>query len=204
MELRTAGFHFGLRWLEWICKSNPGVMAPGYLQFNAPINIEIITESHVSYHTFDRILFMRTHTKHRRSQWSQGLRRRSAAVCLLKLWVQIPPRARMFVCYECCLLSGGDLYDELITHLEEFYRLWCVNVCDLQTSWVKMPWHTGGCRSKNKQTDTNIYTRRSVLTINFSTLYPYLQNVVCPWEIWFPVMIFCQHIWQLVKKKVYV
>jgi hypothetical protein len=40
----------------------------------------------------------------------------------------------MFVCCECCLLSGRRLCDELITRPEEFYRLWCVAVCDIETS----------------------------------------------------------------------
>jgi hypothetical protein len=33
----------------------------------------------------------------------------------------------MFV---CCVLSGRDLCDELITRSEESYRLWRVVVCD--------------------------------------------------------------------------
>ena len=37
----------------------------------------------------------------------------------------------MFVCCECCVLSGRGLCDELITRPEESYRLWCVVVCDL-------------------------------------------------------------------------
>ena len=32
------------------------------------------------------------------------------------------------------MLSGRGLCDELITRLEESYRLWHVVVCDLQTS----------------------------------------------------------------------
>jgi hypothetical protein len=36
----------------------------------------------------------------------------------------------MFVCCECCVLSGRGLCDELITRPEESYRLWCVVVCD--------------------------------------------------------------------------
>jgi len=40
----------------------------------------------------------------------------------------------MFFCYECCVLSGRDLCDELITRTEESYRLRCVVVCDLETS----------------------------------------------------------------------
>ena len=63
------------------------------------------------------------------SQWPRGLRRRSAAARLLGSWVRIPPRAWMFV---CCVLSGRGLCDELITRPEESYRLWCVDVCDLE------------------------------------------------------------------------
>jgi hypothetical protein len=67
-----------------------------------------------------------------RSQWPRGLRRRSTAARPLRSWVRIPPEAWMFV---CCVLSGRDLCDELITCPEESYRLWCVVVCDHETSW---------------------------------------------------------------------
>jgi hypothetical protein len=60
----------------------------------------------------------------------------------------------MFVCCECCVLSGRGLCDELITRPEESYRLWCVVVCDLETSWMKRPWPNGGL-SRQK---TNILT----------------------------------------------
>ena len=43
-----------------------------------------------------------------RSQSPRGLRRGSAAARLLGLWVRIPPGAWMFVCCECCVLSGRD------------------------------------------------------------------------------------------------
>ena len=69
-----------------------------------------------------------------RSWWPRGLRRRSAAARLLGLWVRIPPGAWKFVCCECCVFSGRGLCDELITRPEESYRLWCVVVCDLETS----------------------------------------------------------------------
>ena len=39
----------------------------------------------------------------------------------------------------------------VITRPEESYRLWCVVVCDLETSWMRRPWPTGGCHSRNKQ-----------------------------------------------------
>jgi len=50
----------------------------------------------------------------------------------------------MSVCCECRVLSGRSLCDELITRPEESYRLWCVIVCDLETSWMRRPWPTGG------------------------------------------------------------
>jgi len=40
----------------------------------------------------------------------------------------------MYICRECCALSGRGLCDELITRPEESYRLWCVVVCDPETS----------------------------------------------------------------------
>jgi hypothetical protein len=88
-----------------------------------------------------------------RSQRPRGLRRRSAAGCLLGLWFRIPLVAWMFVCCECCVLTSRSLCDELITRPEESYRLRCVVVFDLETSWMRRPWFTGGCSAKNKQTD---------------------------------------------------
>jgi len=38
----------------------------------------------------------------------------------------------MFVCCECCVLSGRGPCEELITRPEESYRLWSVVVCDLE------------------------------------------------------------------------
>jgi hypothetical protein len=40
----------------------------------------------------------------------------------------------MFVCCECCVLSGSGVCDELNTRPEESYRLWRVVVCDQETS----------------------------------------------------------------------
>ena len=54
----------------------------------------------------------------------------------------------MFVCCECCVLSGRGLCDELITRPEQSYRLWCVVVCDLETSRMRRAWPTGGCCAK--------------------------------------------------------
>jgi len=38
------------------------------------------------------------------------------------------------------VLSGRGLCDELITCPEESYRLWCVVVCDLETSRMRKLW----------------------------------------------------------------
>jgi hypothetical protein len=77
------------------------------------------------------------------------LRRRYAAACLLRLWVRIPPGAWMSVLSVVCC-KGRGLCDELITRPEETYRLWCVVVCDLETSWMRRPWPIGGCYVKDK------------------------------------------------------
>ena len=69
-----------------------------------------------------------------RSQWPRDLRRWFAAARQLRLWVRIQPGAWMFVCCECCVLSGRGLCGELINRQEESYRLWYVVVCDLETS----------------------------------------------------------------------
>ena len=46
--------------------------------------------------------------------------------------VGLNPTGGMNVCFECCVLSGRGLCDELITRPEESHRLWCVVVCDLE------------------------------------------------------------------------
>ena len=82
-----------------------------------------------------------------RSQWPRGLRRRPAAVRLLRSWVRIPQGAWIFVCCEYCVLSGRGLCDELITRLEESYRVWCVVVYDLENL-------------KNEETMTRVGSQR--------------------------------------------
>ena len=57
----------------------------------------------------------------------------------------------MFVCWECRVLSSRGICDELIILPEESYRLWCVVVCDLETSRTRRLGPTGGCCAKNKE-----------------------------------------------------
>ena len=94
---------------------------------------KVVCRAHATY-------FIDTNLTLCRSQWPLGLRSRSAAAHLLRLWVRIPLRAWIFVCCECCVLSGRGLCDELISRPEESYRMWCVVVCDLETSWMRRPW----------------------------------------------------------------
>jgi len=57
----------------------------------------------------------------------------------------------MFVCCECCVLSGRGLCDALIVRPEESYRPLCIVVCDLETSRIRRPWPVLG-RSATKKT----------------------------------------------------
>ena len=53
--------------------------------------------------------------------------------------------------YLLWVLSGRILRVGMITRPEGSYRVWCVVVCDLETSWMRRPWPTGGCCAKKKQ-----------------------------------------------------
>ena len=88
-----------------------------------------------------------------------GLRRGSSA-CRLQSPAETMgsnPTGGMDVCRECCVLSSRGLCDELITRPEETYRLWCVVVCDQETSWMRRPWPTGGVATNEKEKYTYIW-----------------------------------------------
>ena len=93
-------------------------------------NILIYIQQDATLHS----LFYLVTALHAGPQRPRGLRHRSTAARLLRSCVRIPPGAWMFFCCECRVLSGRGLCDELITRPEESYRLWCVVVCDLETS----------------------------------------------------------------------
>jgi len=125
------------------------------------------------------LIFVQRNAWCRRSQWPRGLRRRSAAARLLRLWVRIPPGAWMFVCCVCCVLSGRGLCDELITRPEESYRLWCVVVCDLESSWMRRTWPTGGCRTK-KQTIPDLTAHLTLMTPHtLNPRFAVLSHLAC-------------------------
>jgi hypothetical protein len=87
-----------------------------------------------------------------RSQWRRGLRRRRAAARLMRLCVRIPPGHGCYVFCECCVLSGRGPWVGLIIRPEESYLLWCVVVCDLETSTLSRLWPTEGCCATTKKT----------------------------------------------------
>ena len=84
----------------------------------------------------------------------RGLRHRSAAIRLLRLWFRIPQGDG--VCL-LLVLSGRGLWDQLLTRPEESYRLWSVVVCDLETSWMRRPWPTGRWCAKRKNEKKNTH-----------------------------------------------
>ena len=85
------------------------------------------------------------------SQWPLVLRHGSTAARLQRLWVRMPPEAWMFVCCECCVLSGRGLCDGLITRPEESFRLCCVVVCDLESSRMRRAWPALGRSTTGKK-----------------------------------------------------
>jgi hypothetical protein len=69
----------------------------------------------------------------------------------IELWVRIPPGAWMFVCCECCVLSGRGLCDKPITRPDESYRMWCVVLCYLKISRMRKLWPALGRSATGKK-----------------------------------------------------
>jgi hypothetical protein len=57
----------------------------------------------------------------------------------------------MSVSCKCFVLSGRGLCDGPITCPEKSKRLWCVIVCDLETSRMRRPWPALGCTARGKK-----------------------------------------------------
>ena len=111
------------------------------------------------------------------SQWPRGLRRGSAAVRLLRLWVLYVVRVLYVVSVEC---GQVEFCVGLITRPEESYRLWCVVVCDLDTSWMRRSWPTAGNRTKNKQ--VTFSARRKSINIS-RTILPLTYFIHLPMKM---------------------
>jgi len=78
----------------------------------------------------------------------------------------------MFVCCKCCVLSGRGLCDEMITRPEESYRLWCVVVCDQDTSRMRRPWPALG----RSATEKKLFSWKYLITI----IREFLRNTYFP------------------------
>ena len=74
-----------------------------------------------------------------------------------------PTGAWMFVCCECCVLWGRGLCVGLITRPEESYRVWCVIVCDLESSWMWKPWPNGAVAPPPPKKCTTHHSSNTVL-----------------------------------------
>ena len=87
--------------------------------------------------TCDHVVNFKLYKKREPVPVAARSRAQSLAARLLRLWVQIPPGVWIFVCCECCVLSGRGLCDGLIIRSEESYRMWYVVVCDQETSQAR-------------------------------------------------------------------
>jgi len=92
----------------------------------------------------------------------------------------------MSVSCECSLLSGRGLCDELIIRPEEPYRLWCVVVCDLQTSKMRRPWPAGGCCAKRKSRKLkNLWSWNQPYSIRTHPAFRNHHNGLCKtWRVY--------------------
>jgi len=94
------------------------------------------------------------------------------------------PTGGMDVCCECCVLSGRGLCDGLITCPEESYRLWCVVVCDLETSWMRRPWPALGRSATNNNDNNNNNNCLIENCVRVYILYISILLVLLLLEIW--------------------
>jgi len=83
-------------------------------------------------------------------------------------------RAWLSVCCKCCVESGRGVCDELITRPDKSYCLWCVVVCQLETSRMKKPWPALGCSAKKNCFSLYIFTLKLIFTPEFTRLYMYI------------------------------
>jgi hypothetical protein len=73
------------------------------------------------------------------------------------------------------VLSGRGLWNELITRPEESYRLWCVVVCELETSRMRRPWPALGRSATDKKNSAYCDTGKEIL-------YPRSFSVLQRWS----------------------
>ena len=144
-----------------------------------------------------RDLYLTTHDTHNRQismppvgfEPTISAGRRPQAAHLLRSWVRIPPGAWIFVCCECRVLSGRGLCEELITRPEESYRLWCVVVCDLETSGMRRPWPALGRSATGKKKSL---LKSNMFFFPFSSVKCCILSQIGPWS--FPNSLLISHL----------
>jgi hypothetical protein len=105
-------------------------------------------------------------------QWPRRLRRRSAAARLLRLWVRTPPGAWTFFCCECCQIEVSATSWSLVQTSPTDCGV--SSECDLDTSWMRRPWPTGGLLSQKQTTLISQVGRKCVLIFPLITHHGYL------------------------------
>ena len=96
----------------------------------------------------------------------------------------------MYVCRECCVLSGRGLRNGPITRPQEYYRLWCVVVYDLETSWMRRPWPSGGLSHKKKTVTRDWQWRNCSSTPDYVSYLLYVvisQNPLTSLFVTYPI-----------------
>jgi len=86
----------------------------------------------------------------------------------------------MFLCCECCVLSGRGLCDGLTTCPEESYRLWFVVVCDLETWRMSRPWPALGRSATEKKKFPHSYHHDSFPLFLSSIHYQFINIIHLP------------------------
>ena len=122
------------------------------------------------------LIYARIDLLARRSQWPRGIRRRSTAARLLRLLVRIPPGAWMLSAVNVVRCQVEVSATHMITRPEESYRLWCVVVCDLETSWMRRPWPSWG-RGATKYIYIYIYEIRAFYEIMWRNNWSHTGDV---------------------------
>jgi hypothetical protein len=104
-----------------------------------------------------------------------------------------PTAAWMFVCCECCVLSGRGLCDRLITHPEESCRLWRI-MCEQETSKTRRLKPATGLWKIQPQW---VVTPRKQTNIQPGIWNLFgIQSHCVAWDLWY--RIFLWNLWWLV------
>ena len=112
--------------------------------------------------------------RRRRSERPHGLRRRSAAACLLRWWVRIPPGAGMFVMtVVCCQVEVSAMSWSLVQRSPtECGASFCVWSTNLLNKGALAHWGLSRQKPKNKK---RIYTPSVVSFLHILTLFDVLD-----------------------------